>query len=330
MMEPKIAVAGAGYWGKNLVRSFHELGALEMLVDVNADATREMQTRFRGLKIESSFERVLTNPAIQGVVIATPAVMHYTMAKQALQAGKHVFVEKPLALHLNEGRELVDLARAQKKILMVGHILEYHPAFLKIREVIDAGAIGRLQYIYSSRLNFGKIRREENILWSFAPHDVALILRLVKEMPLQVVSMGGCYIQPNIADVTVTQLLFNQGVMGHIFVSWLNPFKEQRFVIVGSKKMIQFDDINKNLILHDLHVDVEHGEPTPIKGKGDPLEYSQDEPLKLECQAFLEAIRTGKPPLTDGESGYRVLQVLHASQNSLSLQGKPVLVDSLK
>lgn len=326
MSSCKIAVTGTGYWGKNLVRNFYSLNALAAICDSNPDTLASFQKQYSGIEGVLSFDALLKKPEIQGVVLATPAVTHYALTKQALLAGKDVFVEKPLSLNVHEGEELVKIAEEQKRILMVGHVLEYHPAFLKIREMINAGEIGKIRYFYSNRLNFGKIRREENILWSFAPHDIAVILRTIGEMPQQVTALGGAYIQANVADVTVTQLLFDHGIVAHIFISWLNPFKEQKLVIVGSEKMIQFDDVTKELILHDLHVEIQKGEPVPIKGGGKTISYAPDEPLLLECKAFLEGIKTRNPPLTDGISGLRVLEVLHAAQKSLNLQGQPIVL----
>ena len=186
------------------------------------------------------------------------------------------------------------------------------------------GELGKVRYIYSNRLSLGKVRREENILWSFAPHDIAIILRLMGTMPFQVVACGGSYVQPNIADVTVTHLLFDNGVRAHIHVSWLHPFKEQRLVVVGSRKMASFDDVAKQLVLYDQRVDLREGEPIPVKGNGEEVPFSDDEPLRLECEAFLSAIKTRQPPLTDGASGLRVLKVLQAAPRSLVMNGEPV------
>jgi predicted dehydrogenase len=241
-----------------------------------------------------------------------------------LKAGKDLFVEKPLALTFEQGRTLVELARRHERMLMVGHVLEYHPAIVQLRELINTGALGKIQYIYSNRLNLGKIRTEENILWSFAPHDIAVILRLVGDLPFQVIACGGSYIQPNIADVTITNLLFDNGVRAHIHVSWLHPFKEQRLVVIGSKKMASFDDVSKQLVLYDQRVDVKQGEPIPVKGEGELVDFAPDEPLRLECQAFLQAIATRQPSITDGESGLRVLKVLQAAQRSLVMNGEPI------
>ncbi|MEZ4677713.1 MAG: Gfo/Idh/MocA family oxidoreductase [Caldilineaceae bacterium] len=228
--------------------------------------------------------------------------------------------KKPLALTYEQGLELVELARVQERILLVGHVLEYHPAVSRLRELIADGMLGKIQYIYSNRLNLGKIRSEENILWSFAPHDIAVILRLMGDLPFQVIACGGSYVQPNIADVTITNLLFDNGVRAHIHVSWLHPFKEQRLVVIGSKMMASFDDISKELVLYDQRVDLEKGAPVPVKGEGQLVEFAADEPLRLECQAFLTAIQSRRPPITDGESGLRTLKVLQAAQRSLVME----------
>lgn len=326
MSPASIAVAGSGYWGKNLVRNFYQLGALKLVCEpseANQAFARELAP---DISVISSFEQLLADPEIQGVVIATPAVTHFELVRQALLAGKDVFCEKPLALNYREAQILVELARQQARILMVGHILEYHPAILALRELIESGELGKIRYLYSNRLNLGKIRREENILWSFAPHDIAVILRLLGELPFQVIAHGGSYIQPNIADVTLTQLAFDNGVSAHIFVSWLNPFKEQKLVVVGSRKMAVFDDLAKTLILYDQRVDIQSGEPIPIKGEGQSVAFSSAEPLKLECQAFLDAIQSRQGPLTDGESGLRVLKVLQAAQRSLITNGQTILL----
>jgi predicted dehydrogenase len=263
---------------------------------------------------------------VQGVVIATPAETHFDLTAQALEAGKDVMVEKPLALTYEQGARLVRLAGERERILMVGHVLEYHPAVVRLVELVQAGELGKVHYIYSNRLSLGKVRREENILWSFAPHDVAVILRLMGRMPFQVTACGGSYLQPNIADVTVTNLLFDNGVRAHIHVSWLHPFKEQRLVVIGSRKMASFDDVAKKLVLYDQRVDIKEGQPVPVKGTGEEVPFPADEPLRLECLAFLNAIRTRTPPLTDGLSGLHVLQVLGAAQRSLILNGEPVTI----
>jgi predicted dehydrogenase len=321
--EKHIAVVGCGYWGKNLVRNFRELGALRMVCDTSK-AGRELAAETAPhAEVVADIDKVLGTP-VGGVVIATPAETHYELAAQALEAGKDVLCEKPLALTYEQGIELVHLAERQERILMVGHVLEYHPGIVRLLELVRSGELGKVRYIYSNRLSLGKVRREENILWSFAPHDIAIILRLMGAMPFQVVACGGSYVQPNIADVTVTHLLFDNGVRAHIYVSWLHPFKEQRLVVIGSCKMASFDDVAKRLVLYDQRVDLREGEPIPIKGDGEDVPFSSDEPLRLECQAFLTAMETRVSPLTDGCSGLRVLEVLQAAQRSLVMNGEPV------
>jgi predicted dehydrogenase len=298
---------------------------LDRVVDATEQGRATANSLAPGVPVTEILEDAL-KAEIDGVVIATPAETHYDIVHQALSAGKDVFVEKPMALTADKGAELVRLAEAKDRILMVGHVLEYHPAIVKMVDLVHSGALGKLQYIYSNRVSLGKIRREENILWSFAPHDVAVILRLVGAMPFQVVACGGAYIQPNIADVTVTHLLFDNGVRAHIHISWLHPFKEQRLVVIGSEKMASYDDVAKSLVLYDQRVAMTDGQPVPVKGDGEQVAFDDAEPLRLECQAFLKAIADRKPPLTDGTSGLRVLNVLNAAQRSLMMNGQPTQV----
>jgi predicted dehydrogenase len=324
IQHPSVAVIGCGYWGKNLVRNFNLLEALAMVCDATLDGRALAADLVPGVEVADSAEQALSDAKIKGVVIATPAETHYELASRALNAGKDVFVEKPLALTYEQGAHLVRLADERRRILMVGHVLEYHPAIRRMLELVRTGELGKVQYIYSNRLSLGKVRREENILWSFAPHDVAIILRLMGSLPFQVAACGGSYLHPNIADVTVTNLLFDNGVRAHIHVSWLHPFKEQRLVVIGSKKMASFDDVAKRLVLYDQRVELQAGQSVPIKGKGEEVAFDANEPLRLECQAFLEAVSTRQPALTDGHSGLRVLKVLQAAQRSLVMNGEPV------
>lgn len=328
--KTKVAVIGAGNWGKNLVRNFAELGALSAVCDPDPGACAPAADQ--RIQTYSSFSELLQNPGIEAVAIATPAVSHYPIAKEALLSGKDVFVEKPLALEVREGQELIDLAARQGRILMVGHILQYHPAVLKLKSLADGGELGKIQYIYSNRLNIGKIRTEENILWSFAPHDISVILLLLGEMPTEVSAHGGIYLQSHVADVTLTSFSFARGVKGHIFVSWLHPFKEQMLVVVGDKKMAVFDDISKDqkLVLYPHTIDWIERLPVARKAEGEIVPVEAREPLKDECAHFLECIHTRRPPRTDGHEGLRVLQVLEVCQRSLDQGGAPVKPASLE
>lgn len=320
---PAIAVVGCGYWGRNLVRNLHQLGCLKMVCDATAEGRAAASQIAPGVALTETLDVALQSD-VKGVFIATPAETHYDVVKQSLEAGKDVFVEKPLALTFDQGARLVALSEAKNRILMVGHVLEYHPAVTALHQLVRDDRLGKVQYIYSNRLSLGKIRREENILWSFAPHDVAVILRLMGSMPFQVLCCGGSYVQPNIADVTITNLLFDNGVRAHIHVSWLHPFKEQRLVVIGQKKMASFDDVEKKLVLFDRRVEIKEGMPVPVQGGGEEIEFGREEPLRLECEAFLRAVTTRKPPLTDGRSGLRVLSVLQSAQRSLVMNGEPV------
>ena len=315
----KVGLVGCGYWGKNLLRNFFELDALGAVCDA-LPAHRELaRSMAPGVTLFSDYQELLDSD-VDGIAIATPAVTHFDMAMQAIAAGKDVFVEKPLSLNVAQGLELVKNKR--DRILMVGHILEYHPACVKLVELTRSGELGTLCYIYSNRLSLGKVQREENILWSFAPHDVAIINRIVGQMPETVSACGGAYVQSDVADVTVTNLLYPDGVRAHIHVSWLHPFKEQRLVVIGTQKMAVFDGVTGELVLYDQRVEWQKGQPVPIKADGIPVPVSNDEPLKEECRAFLKAMETRKQPLTDGMSGLEVLSVLESAQESLQSQGK--------
>ena len=330
-MKPKIAVVGAGYWGKNLVRNFYELDHLGVICDANEVLKSGFEEKYPGIPYSLSYGEVLADDGIDAVVLATPAVSHYTMAKDALSAGKHVFVEKPLALEVNEGEDLVSLTEDNSRILMVGHILQYHNAVLKLKELIDGGELGKIQYIYSNRLSIGKIRTEENILWSFAPHDISVILSLLNETPEFLYASGGNYLQERVADVTMTTMNFPSGVKAHIFVSWLHPFKEQKLVVVGDKKMAVFDDVSEEkLTLYPHKIKWLDRMPVASKAEAEIVPVEMEEPLRAECKHFLECIENNHPPRTDGHEGLRVLQILQASQQSLNNYGKIIQLNKHK
>lgn len=315
----KVALVGCGYWGKNLLRNFYELGALAAVCDSSLQNQETARQIAPGAPIFSDYDELLKSD-IPAIALATPAVSHYPMAMKALAAGKDVFVEKPLALRVEEGEEL--LRSRGDRVLMVGHILEYHPACVKLVELVRSGELGELRYVYSNRLSLGKVRREENILWSFAPHDVAIINRIVGSLPEKVSAFGAAYVQEDIADVTVTNLAYPNGIRAHIHVSWLHPFKEQRLVVIGSQKMAVFNGVTGELLTYDQRVEWKKGEPVPLHAEAVKIELPTLEPLKEECRAFLTAVESRRQPLTDGLNGLEVLAVLEAAQASLANCGE--------
>ena len=321
-----IAVVGAGYWGKNLVRNYNELGVLHTVCDSNTSTLRSLQEKYPESEFQHSFQRVLQNSAIDAVVISTPAETHYKLVRMTLLANKHVFVEKPLALVASEAEELQQLAIQQNLKLMTGHILLYHPAIIKLKERLNYGELGKVNDIYSNRLNLENIRSEENIIWSFAPHDISAILYLLEEMPSQVIAQGGNYLNKDIADVTMTMLSFKSGVRGHIYVSWLHPDKEQKLILLGDKKMAVFDDtVNQGkLQIHDKGVDWINRQPVPRKNGITFIPIDNHEPLKAECEHFLNCIESDITPKSDGINGIRVLKILNACQESLKNNGTAV------
>ncbi len=315
----RVAVVGVGYWGKNLVRNFYDLGVLAALCDGQESVETNYKKQYTGLKFYREYSAVLADPSITAIALATPAVTHYEMAKAALQAGKDVLVEKPLAVDVKHGEELVRIAESKGRILMVGHILRYHPAVLKLQELIQGGKLGKINYLYSNRLNIGKIRTEENILWSFAPHDISVMLSLLNEMPTRVSCNGGAWLNQGVADVTLSHFDFPSGVQAHIFVSWLHPVKEQKLVVVGSEKMAVFDDTAEHkLVLYPHKVEWKNRIPTAVKAEAEVVALENREPLKAECQHFIDCVESRKSPVSNGAEGLRVLRVLDACQRSIS------------
>jgi predicted dehydrogenase len=324
---PQIALVGCGYWGKNLCRNFHSLGALSSVVDATESGQSTALSIAPDIQVSDNLDDVLRDDQIQGVALATPAETHADLAIHAMQAGKDVFVEKPMALTLEDAEKMKKVAEETRRILMVGHLLEYHPAVLKLREMIASGELGTINYIYSNRLNFGKVRTEENALWSFAPHDVAVILRLMGHAPVEVSACAGSYLTNGIADTTLSNLRFENGSRAHIFVSWLHPFKEQRLVVVGDQKMAIFNDVapfGEKLQLYPQNVEFDGPMPILIKEDAEFVEHANTEPLRDECSYFLECIQSRNQPLTNAQSGIDVLQVLYACQQSIEQNGVPV------
>ncbi|HEV8322580.1 MAG TPA: Gfo/Idh/MocA family oxidoreductase [Myxococcota bacterium] len=328
METPSVAVMGCGAWGFNHVRVMHELGALRVACDPSPERRAEVERRLPGTRTCASLAEVLADDAVRAVVVAAPAESHYELARACLRAGRDVLVEKPLALTARDGREMAELADREARVLMVGHLLRYHPAAAELKRLVAAGTLGRIQYIYSQRLNLGRVRREENILWSFAPHDISLILWLLgEEMPATANATGGSYLHPKIADVTVTNLEFPSGARAHIFVSWLHPFKEQRLVVIGERGMARFDDVaphgqKLSLFAHEIRwID---GVPVPKRAEPEHVQVSTEEALVAEDRHFLARVADRGRPLTDGWEGVRVLEVLEASGRSLESGGAPV------
>jgi len=320
-VKPKnIALIGAGYWGKNHLRNLYNLEVLHSVLDTSELVIAEMAKQYPDVQCVREEKSIIENTDVKAVVIAAPAEDHYRLVKKYLLAEKDVLVEKPLALRVKEGEELVKIAEKEKRVLMVGHILQYHPAIVKLKEIIDFGEMGEIRYLYSNRLNLGKLRVEENVLWSFAPHDISVILMLMdNEDPVKISAFGGSYITNGVYDTTVTNLEFSNNVKSHIYVSWLHPFKEQKLIVIGSTKMAVFDDVSiEKLFLFPYKVDF-NDEKIPITRK---VEYyivnvEKTEPLKQELMHFIECVDSRKTPKTDGREGLRVLKVLEAAQKSL-------------
>jgi len=319
MKMHKIGVIGGGDWGKNLIRVFNDLGALDLICDSDPKKIAVYREKYPGIKTSRYPDRVIADGAIDAVIIATPAVTHYRIAKKALLNGKDVFVEKPIAMKVEEGEDLVRVARETGRTLMVGHILNYHPAIIKLEEMIREGVLGKIQHIYSNRLNIGKLRTEENILWSFAPHDISVMLRLVGKEPLSVTASGGNFLTKGVHDVTVTNVEFDGGVVGHIFVSWLHPFKEQKLVVVGSKAMAVFDDVSKEkLFIYPHKIEWKNGNiPVAMKAEHYTVPIDKKEPLVEEAKHFIRCITKKIQPQTDGTEGLKVLRLLERAEESI-------------
>jgi UDP-2-acetamido-3-amino-2,3-dideoxy-glucuronate N-acetyltransferase len=327
--RPSLALIGAGYWGKNLARNFNALGALHSICDSSSETLDSYGSDYSAVRKSVDFYEVLSNAAISQVAIAAPAAAHFQLAKAALESGKDVFVEKPLCLDLSEAQSLVAVAEAKQRVLMVGHLLQYHPLVQELHTLVARGELGKLQYITSNRLNLGKIRREENALWSFAPHDISVILSLAgSQLPQTVRCMGGEYLNHNIADTTLTFMRFAGDIRAHTYVSWLNPIKEQKLTVIGSNGIAVFDDTRpwaEKLVIYRQYLTWTNGQiPTPSNAIAEPVLVGEAEPLRSECQHFLLCCQDRRLPRTDGAEGLRVLQVLHAAQESLDRDGDSI------
>lgn len=327
-----IGVIGAGNWGKNLVRDFSQLpdSDLRWICDASSEALGRLKRAFPAARTTKSFDEVLGDPKVQAVAVAVPVVKHFEVAKAALEAGKHVFVEKPITLHSSEAEELIEIAEDKNLRLMVGHLLRYHPAVEKLQALIRSGELGEVYYIYAQRVNLGQVRKDENAMWSFAPHDISVILHLLDSDPVQVSAMGQAYLQDSIEDVSFLTMRFPSGQMANIQLSWLDPHKVRKFTIVGSQKMVTFDDMEptEKIRIYDKGISRNYdsyGEWISLRfGDIHIPRVDMGEPLKRECQHFLDCVRSGDRPKTDGREGLRVLRVLEAAQSSLDQGGVPV------
>ncbi len=323
---PTIAAVGLGHWGKNIVRNLDAIGALHTIFDNQVETRAAIAQLYPNARVAESYDALLADKDIDAVMIATPAVTHGALADAALDAGKHVFVEKPICLNLEEAERLNAKAAANDLTLMVGHLLHYHPAFQALLSLIQTGRLGRLRYVYSNRASLGRIRREENALWSFAPHDISMILAIVGRMPENVVANGGTYLSSGVADTTLSHIEFSEGVQAHIFVSWLHPYKDQRLVVIGEDAMCVFNDVvpgEDKLVLYSHKAGWDGAVSYVAKAEPEPIPYGDGEPLEAECRAFIGAVTGRAVPPSDAAEGIRVLRVLDACQRSLS-SGAPV------
>ncbi len=307
----KVCVIGAGSWGSNHIRILYEMGYLVGIVEKKPSIIKDVKRKYSNLNLYDNLDDALSEN-IDAYIVCTPPKTHYSIAKRILLAKKHVLVEKPITTNLNEAIELNNIAKSNKLILMVGHVLLFHPAFKKIKKIIDEGKIGKLQYIYSNRLNLGTIRNYENVLWSFAPHDIALFQNLIGKKPIDIFSKGTDILQNDIHDTTVTCLKYDNKVMGHIFVSWLHPFKEHRFVVVGSKGMLHFEDSisDKPLLFYDKNIEWRDGMPLPRNGNVEKIDYDSKLPLDEELKYFVKCLEKGKIDICNGDSAVEVMEIL--------------------
>jgi predicted dehydrogenase len=326
----RVGVVGLGYWGPNLARNFEDLPGSELtwVCDASEEARRRIGPRLRAARLAGDLEELLADPDLEAVALATPGVTHADLAVRVLEAGKHCFVEKPLALSVADAERAVDAARAAGRVLMVGHLLEYHPGVLRLKEIATSGELGDIHYIYSNRLNLGQLRADENALWSLGAHDVSVVLALAGEEPNVVEARGESYMQRGIEDVVFCFLRFPSGLSAHLHLSWLDPHKERRFTVVGSRRMATFDDmeLERKVTVYDKGFDERsgsYGEYITRTGDIWSPRVANTEPLRVECEHFAACVRDGTTPRSDGESGVRVVRVLEALQRSLETSGRP-------
>jgi len=309
-----LAVIGTGRWGLNHVRTARKiLGEnFNIVCDSFRSNEEEIKKISSSIKMIENTDEIASNPEINAVIIATPAETHFDIARKMLSAGKNVLVEKPITLNIEDAQALLEISKNSNRKLMVGHILLYHPAVVKIKKMIEDGTIGKLEYIYSNRLNLGRVRQEENILWSFAPHDISVLQYLIGSEPLSVYAHGARYLQKNIEDTTITYLKYPENINAHIFVNWLHPFKEQRLVVIGSGGMFVFQDNLPKEKLKLYHRGYEFEDGNIVKGEKDyeVIDFIPEQPLELEQKHFFNSIINNTQPLTDGYHALEVMKIL--------------------
>jgi predicted dehydrogenase len=320
----RIGVAGLGYWGPNLARNFAQLAGAELrwCCDASEAARERARLAHPGVQVTAELQDLLDDPELDAIVLATPVPTHAELAVRVLEAGKHCFVEKPLAQSVADAQRAVDAAEVAGKLLMVGHLLEYHPGVAAMKALADSGELGEIYYIYGNRLNLGKLRADENALWSLGAHDVSVVLHLAQEDPIEVVAHGQSYVRDGVEDVVFCFLRFPSGLSAHLHLSWLDPHKERRFTVVGSQRMATFDDmaIEGKLTVYDKGFDEDtngYGEYITRTGESYCPRVPNVEPLRIECEHFVHCVRTGEQPRSDGASGLRVVRVLEELQRSL-------------
>ncbi|MBN1793568.1 MAG: Gfo/Idh/MocA family oxidoreductase [Candidatus Omnitrophica bacterium] len=333
-----VAVVGCGYWGPNLIRNFFQMPNVHLaaLCDLNKGRLSKLAAQYRIEKITTDYRELIADSAIDAIVVATSVSTHYSIARDCLLGGKDVLVEKPLTFDAAQARELVDIAKKDGRILMVGHTFEFNPAVIKLKELIDSGELGDIYYVYSTRLNLGVIREDINAMWNLAPHDISILLFLLGNMPLALRAFGKSYLQKGIEDVVFATVDFPGNICAHIHVSWLDPSKTRKITVVGSRKMVVYDDINNEgkLWIYDKGVDKlvsedgGYGEFQIKLRAGDLLvpKIQLVEPLRSECEHFIECVEKRLRPQTDGENGYRVVKILEIAEKSLKANGREMEV----
>lgn len=317
-MNKKICVVGAGYWGKNHIKTLHNVGALFGIVEPDQETKNQISKKYKKVKFYNNLEESFGDN-FDGYTVATPAETHYKIAKKIILSGKHVLIEKPMTLSIKEAEELVFLSKKKNVNVLIGHVLLFHPAISKIKEMVVNGSIGDLQYVYSNRLNLGRVRSQENVFWSLAPHDIAIFQHLTESYPKRINSIGSSFLQKGVPDSTITHIEYENGIEGHIFVSWLHPFKEHRLVIIGSEAMISFEDSSegKPLKFYSKKFDLASGIPEKIDGPIHLIPYDDKMPLTIEIEYFIDHLQGKKITFSNAEEGLEVVKILVESTKQL-------------